>query len=105
MKKLLAIAMLVSLGTIQANNIRPVSASVVTTAIDDDTKIPVKLNALPKDAIQYMKENYPVKQIQEVSKVSADSNVKYEVEVKIEGKTQLVQFDKKGELVNEGIVK
>lgn len=101
MKKLLAIAMLFSMGTIHADNVRLLPASVITT-VAEDTRTPIKLKSLPKDAFQFIKENYPLRQIQEVSKLkSDDSAVKYEVAIQMEGKTQIVQFDKKGELVNE----
>jgi hypothetical protein len=65
---------------------------------------PIKMANLPKDARQYIKENFPAKGITYASKTkNSAGDVIYEVGITMEGKLSILQFDKKGELLNEKV--
>ncbi|AWI25342.1 hypothetical protein [Flavobacterium pallidum] len=67
---------------------------------------PIKMANLPKDARQYIKENFPSKGVTYVSKHKAASGeTVYEVGVAMEGKLSILEFDAKGELLNEKVAK
>lgn len=61
----------------------------------------LKMSNLPKDVRQFLKENYPLRQVKEVSKVRGDGDAAYEVGILLDGKMSVIQFDKKGEFIIE----
>ena len=66
------------------------------------TADPIKFSALPKAAQQFIRENYPIRQVKQVSKFKNDKNeTVYEVRVRVEDKIAVVQFDTQGELLSE----
>ncbi len=105
MKNLFIILMFLGIVTMahaQRNEENKNTSMNPATATLDGNKEAVPLSKLPKDAVNYIKENYPVTKIREISKIkNSGNNVMYEVKVNIEGKIAVVQFDKKGELINE----
>jgi hypothetical protein len=111
MKNLFVIAMLLGVaatGSAQQNkgnddvSMNSPNATAYSESALQVNRESIPLNKLPKDAVKYIKENYPMRQIRQIHKVRNNGNgVKYEVKVNIEGKISIVQFDKKGELVDE----
>lgn len=65
---------------------------------------PIRLKDLPKAAMQYIKENYPVTRVKYVTKTrNNNGETIYEVGVKMENKLYVVQFDSKGEYIDNDV--
>ncbi|WP_291082591.1 hypothetical protein [Flavobacterium sp. BFFFF1] len=67
-----------------------------------EVKAPVRMSNLPKEARQFIKENYPAKAVTYVSKMKdKKGGTVYEVGLKVDDELYIIQFDAQGELISE----
>jgi adenine C2-methylase RlmN of 23S rRNA A2503 and tRNA A37 len=67
------------------------------------SKEPIKMSSLPKAARQYLKENFPIRQVKEIYRIRNNGETTYEVGIKIEGKITVIRFDSNGEIMDDDI--
>lgn len=65
-----------------------------------ELEVEIKKQELPQAVLNYLKQNYPSKKIDEIAKITNDKNIViYETEIKIDGKSRDLLFDANGKFV------
>lgn len=86
-----------------ASNDTPESNTLVQNKMSLNERI--RMSQLPKDAQNYLKENYPIRSIQSITRSKgSDGKAMYEVAVRIEGNTTVLKFDSKGEFIDPTLI-